>query len=286
MHYTPNGTAQKDRSYVGFVFADPKTVKKEVAVQNAGNFTFKIPPGDPNYEVESEFVFRQKTVLLTISPHMHLRGKDFRYDLIYPDGKQETLLWVPRYDFGWQTTYQLAEPKRSAEGHEDALRRPLRQLGRQPGQSRSDARKSRWGEQTWEEMMFGWFEMSLADQDLTQPATASALRVKEFLAQADTIRVDDQLKAMARGSLKNDKTFERFVLAIVRAGSATRSRVRHDGRERQVATEDDARAAGAEDLAPQPFDGRQDRGPIAGRLRPGRQDGRQPGNGRRPKVRS
>ena len=140
MHYTPNGTAQTDRSYVGFVFADPKTVKKEVAVQNAGNFTFKIPPDDPNYEVESEFVFRQNALLLTVSPHMHVRGKDFRYDLIYPDGKQETVLWVPRYDFGWQTTYELTEPKQLPRGHEDALRGPLRQFGRQPCQSRSHAR--------------------------------------------------------------------------------------------------------------------------------------------------
>jgi peroxiredoxin len=210
MHYTPNGTAQKDRSFVGFKFADPKTVKKEVAVQNAGNFTFKIPPNDPNYEVESEFIFRQKTLLLTISPHMHVRGKDFRYDLIYPDGKRETILWVPRYDFGWQTTYQLTEPKILPKGTKmycvahfdnspDNLANP------------DPSKEVSWGEQTWEEMMFGWFEMSLADQDLTQPASASALRAKEFLAQADTIRIDDQLKAMARGSLKNDKTLERFV---------------------------------------------------------------------------
>jgi peroxiredoxin/mono/diheme cytochrome c family protein len=210
MHYTPNGTAQKDRSYAGFKFVDPKTVKKEVAVQNAGNFTFKIPPGDSNYEVESEFVFRQNAVLLTVAPHMHVRGKDFRYDLIYPDGKQETVLWVPRYDFGWQTTYQLTEPKVLPRGTKmhcvahfdnsaDNLANP------------DPTKEVTWGEQTWEEMMFGWFEMSLADQDLTQPATASALRVKEFLAQADTIRVDDQLAAMARGALKNDKTFERFV---------------------------------------------------------------------------
>ena len=209
MHYTPNGTAAKDRSYVGFKFADPATVKKEVAVQNAGNFTFKIPPGDPNYEVESEFIFRQETLLLTVSPHMHVRGKDFRYDLIYPDGKRETILWVPRYDFGWQTTYRLSEPKVLPKGTKmycvahfdnspDNLANP------------DPSKEVTWGEQTWEEMMFGWFEMSLADQDLTKPATASALRVKEFLAEADTIRVDDQLKAMARGALKDDKTFERF----------------------------------------------------------------------------
>ncbi|MBI3838080.1 MAG: thioredoxin family protein [Planctomycetia bacterium] len=209
VHYTPNGIAQKDRSYVGFVYADPRSVKKEVAVQNAGNFTFKIPPGDPNYEVESEFVFRQNALLLTVSPHMHVRGKDFRYDLIYPDGKQETVLWVPRYDFGWQTTYELTDPKLLPKGtkmhcvaHFDnsadnfANPDPNKEVG--------------WGEQTWEEMMFGWFEMSLADQDLTQPATASAQRVKEFLAQADTTRLDDQLQAMARGALASDKTFERF----------------------------------------------------------------------------
>jgi hypothetical protein len=199
-----------DRSYAGFKFVDAKTVKKEVAVQNAGNFTFKIPAGDPNYEVESEFIFRQNALLLTVSPHMHVRGKDFRYDVTYPDGKTETILSVPRYDFGWQTTYQLAEPKRLPKGtrmhcvahfdnSEDNLANP------------DPSKDVSWGEQTWEEMMFGWFEMALADQDLTQPATASALRVKEFLATADTIQVDDALQTMARGALKNDKTFERFV---------------------------------------------------------------------------
>jgi len=209
MHYTPNGKVQKDRSYVGFKWADPKLVKQEVAVQNAGNFTFKIPAGDSNYEVESEFVFRQNATLLTVSPHMHVRGKDFRYDLIYPDGKRETILWVPKYDFGWQTTYELTEPKKLPKGTKmycvahfdnsaDNYANP------------DPSKEVSWGEQTWEEMMFGWFEMSLTDQDLTQPASAGALRVKEFLADASNIKVDDQLAAMARGSMTSDKTFERF----------------------------------------------------------------------------
>ncbi len=209
MHYTPNGTAQTDLSYVGFKWADPKTVKKEVAVQNAGNFTFKIPPGDPNYEVESEFIFRKNSVLLTVSPHMHVRGKDFRYDLIYPDGKRETVLWVPRYDFGWQTTYELAEPKQIPRGTKmycvahfdnsaDNYANP------------DPAKEVTWGEQTWEEMMFGWFEMALAEQDLTQPATANAMRVKEFLAAVDTISIDDQMKQMAGHALDDAKAFERF----------------------------------------------------------------------------
>ncbi len=213
VHYTPNGTESQDRSYVGFVFGDAQKVKKEVAVQNAGNFTFKIPPNDPNFEVQSDFVFRQNSVLLSVSPHMHVRGKDFRYELIYPDGKQEPVLWVPRYDFGWQTTYQLTEPKILPKGtklhcvaHFDNS--PDNYANPDPSKEVS------WGEQTWEEMMFGWFEMSLADQDLTQPATASALRVKEFLAQADSIRLDDQMRSMARAALENDKTFERCALQL------------------------------------------------------------------------
>ncbi len=207
MHYTPNGTAQQDRSYAGFVFADPKKVKKEVAVQNAGNFTFKIPAGDPNYEVESDFVFRKKALLLSVSPHMHVRGKDFRYDLVYPDGKTETVLWVPQYDFGWQTTYMLSEPKVLPRGTKLHC---VAHFDNSPDNyGNPDPTKDvTWGEQTWEEMMFGWFEMSLADQDLTQPATAAAERVKEFLAVADTTQLDDQMKALARGALKDDKTFE------------------------------------------------------------------------------
>ena len=194
MHYTPNGTAQKDRSYVGFKFADPKTVKKEVAVQNAGNFTFKIPAGDPNYEVESEFVFRQKTLLLSVSPHMHVRGKDFRYDLIYP-GRQAgdhalgsaVRLWLAD-DLHARRAEGSCRAARSCTAWPTSTTRPTTT----PTPIRS--KEVTWGEQTWEEMMFGWFEMSLADQDLTKPATAAAERVKEFLEVADTIALDEQIQ--------------------------------------------------------------------------------------------
>ncbi len=207
MHYTPNGSPQKDRSFVGFKFADPKLVKREVAVQNAGNFTFKIPAGDPNYEVEADYVFRQKAILLSVSPHMHVRGKDFRYDLIFPDGRQETVLWVPRYDFGWQTTYMLDEPKVLPRGTKLHCVAHFDNSADNYGNP-DPTKEVTWGEQTWEEMMFGWFEMSLADQDLTKPATAAAQRVKEFLEVADTTQVDDQLKVLLADALKDDKTFE------------------------------------------------------------------------------
>ncbi len=207
MHYTPNGKAQKDRSYVGFKFADPSKVQKEVAVQNAGNFTFKIPPGHPNYKVEADYIFRQNSLLLSVSPHMHVRGKDFRYDLIFPDGRKETILWVPRYDFGWQTTYMLEEPRQLPRG--TRLHCVAHFDNSEDNRANPDPTKEvTWGEQTWEEMMFGWFEVALADQDLTKPATENAQRVKEFLAAADTISLDEQIKALVRNALKDDKSFE------------------------------------------------------------------------------
>ncbi|MFO0946223.1 MAG: redoxin domain-containing protein [Planctomycetota bacterium] len=209
LHYTPNGTEQEDLSYVGFKFADPKKVKKELVVKNAGNFTFKIPPHAKDYQVESKYKFNADSMLHSLSPHMHLRGKSFRYDAVYPDGKTQTLLWVPKYDFGWQTTYQLKEPVFMPKGSslhcvawfdnsEDNLANP------------DPSSEVTWGEQTWEEMMFGWFEMMLADQDLTKPQPPPVSRVKEFLARVDVdgTQIDQQLRDMARESLKDPQKFE------------------------------------------------------------------------------
>lgn len=166
LHYTPNGTKQEDRSYVGIKFADPKTVKREVAVQHCGTHDFVIPPGEGAHEVESWYEFEHDSLLWSVSPHMHVRGKDFNYKLIYPDGKEETVLNVPQYDFGWQTTYILAEPRRVPKGtkmhciaHFDNSENNLN--------NPDPTKEVRYGPQTWEEMMYGWFEICLADQDLS-----------------------------------------------------------------------------------------------------------------------
>lgn len=210
MHYTPNGSEQKDMSYLGVVFADPKTVKKELAVKNAGNLSFTIPPHHDNYEVESEFVFRDDSLLWSVSPHMHVRGKDFLYTAIYPDGKRETLLFVPRYDFGWQTTYVYTEPKQMPKGtklhcvaHFDNSEHNLNN----PDPSAT----VRWGEQTWEEMMFGWFEMALADQDLSKtPEPIDRMKAFHARLEADGTAVDEQLRQTATRALDRDEDFKYF----------------------------------------------------------------------------
>ena len=77
-----------------------------------GSFTteFEIPPGSPNHEVAASYRFEKDSILLSFFPHMHLRGKAYRYELIYPDQRREVLLNVPRYDFNWQLHYKFREP--------------------------------------------------------------------------------------------------------------------------------------------------------------------------------
>lgn len=156
MHYTPNGKAQEDLSSVGIVFADPQTVKKRVMGGAAINPLFRIPPGAANHKVESRHKFKEDMLLTNMTPHMHLRGKSFRFEAEYPDGTREILLDVPRYDFNWQLRYELAEPKLIPAGTTmhctahfdnsvDNLANP------------DPADTVRWGDQTWEEMMIGFF---------------------------------------------------------------------------------------------------------------------------------
>lgn len=114
MHYhkTPGpGSAVEDLTRAGFLFYEPGDVIDYI-VDTDLNFTtrFVIPAGDPNYEVKHQRPFEEDTYLLSLGPHMHLRGKAMRYELEYPDGKTETLLWVPDYDFNWQFLYEYEEP--------------------------------------------------------------------------------------------------------------------------------------------------------------------------------
>jgi len=114
MHYHKEagpGTAVEDLTSAGFVFYEPGDVIDYV-VETDLNFTrrFTIPAGDPNFEVKHERLFEEDTYLLSMGPHMHLRGKAMKYELEYPDGRMETLLWVPDYDFNWQFLYEYEEP--------------------------------------------------------------------------------------------------------------------------------------------------------------------------------
>ncbi len=162
MHYTPIGTPQEDLSRLGLVFVDAEDVTKVVVTQQAAQRRgLVIPPNADNHRVEARSSRAPVEVeLLAFMPHMHLRGKSFRYEARFPNGDSEILLDVPQYDFNWQTNYRLKAPRRMPTGSflhcvahfdnsEDNLNNP------------DPTATVRWGDQTWNEMMIGYFDVAV-----------------------------------------------------------------------------------------------------------------------------
>jgi peroxiredoxin len=158
MHYTPNGLAAQDRSQVGLIFAKepPKQTVFSLAV---ANMKFDIPPGADSYKVESEWRFPVNVQILSFMPHMHLRGKDFLYEAVYPDGRRETLLSVPNYNFNWQSVYRLEKPLQLAKGTKLYCTAHFDNSSKNPNNP-DPTKEVHWGDQTWEEMMIGWADVA------------------------------------------------------------------------------------------------------------------------------
>lgn len=158
MHYTSTKKSTEDRTKIGLVFSkEPPT--ERILTQAAGNEGFAIPPGADNYEVKGASRVPNDATLLSFFPHMHLRGKAFEMNLLDGD-KTEKLLKVNRYDFNWQLTYKIEQPivlkpgmKIEAVGYFD----------NSPNNPYNPDPKAtvKWGEQSWEEMMYGFFDVAI-----------------------------------------------------------------------------------------------------------------------------
>ncbi|GAC1452466.1 MAG: redoxin domain-containing protein [Isosphaeraceae bacterium] len=156
IHYTPIGTLRTDRSKVGLILASAP-VRHQAYTLGIAQPRFEIPPGAESHRVASSFTFEKDAHLLSFMPHMHLRGKSFRYEATFPGGNRETLLSVPAYDFGWQSYYTLAEPRAMPRGTRIDCEAVFDNSDQNP--ANPDPRTSvRWGEQTWEEMMIGYID--------------------------------------------------------------------------------------------------------------------------------
>lgn len=165
LHYTANGKAGTDQSSVGMIFAKG-TVKERVMTVAATTNKFVIPPGDPNFEVRSSFEFGADTKVSMLMPHMHLRGKDFTFTAVYPTGEREVLLSVPKYDFAWQLIYKPAKELIMPKGSRFEC---VAHYDNSPNNPFNPDPKAevRYGDQSWEEMMFGFFDVAIdADKDL------------------------------------------------------------------------------------------------------------------------
>ena len=157
VHYTPNGKATFDQTRLGLVFA--RTPPKErVLTLSASNGTFKIPAGDPNYRVDASFDVRKDVTLVAVHPHMHARGKSFEYRIVFPDGKSETILSVPAYNWHWQLWYDLAEPLDLPPGTKIECTAHFDNSANNP-ENPDPTKDVIWGQQSWDEMMVGFFNL-------------------------------------------------------------------------------------------------------------------------------
>jgi hypothetical protein len=162
MHYTANGTAIQDRTRIGIVFAK-QPPKQAILSLQMSNDRFVIPPGDSNYRVQVSGTLPNDALLISMFPHMHLRGKAFEYLITEPGGHVETLLKVNDYDFQWQLNYRLAEPRLLKAGTHLTWVGYFDNSPNNPGNPDPTA-EVRYGEQSWEEMMIGFFDVAVDAQ--------------------------------------------------------------------------------------------------------------------------
>ena len=174
IHYTPNGTATKDQSMIGMIFLNEKP-EYLVDVTGVAQPRLAIPPGAADHEVVANQPIPNDATILAFFPHMHLRGKAFRYEAILPDGRTQTLLDIPRYDFNWQLSYRFAEPVTLPAG--STLRATAIFDNSKDNPANPDpTRTVRWGPQTYDEMMIGYVEYYMADGSLGRGSRGGALR--------------------------------------------------------------------------------------------------------------
>lgn len=194
MHYQPSGRAEKDRSRLGLWFAK-KPVTHEVLTKGVTDTIFiagkelsetrmvngkavkvrgripNIPPNVDNWEIGGEVLIKEAITLYAFAPHMHLRGKDIKYTLIWPDGRQQVLLYVPKFDFNWQLHYELAEPLKIPAGSK------LVSLAHYDNSVKNrynpaPQKEVFWSEQSWDEMFIPWFEYTVDSKNLSKPPAA------------------------------------------------------------------------------------------------------------------
>jgi len=159
MHYTTSGKATTDRTKIGFIFSkEPPTTPLVGTVLANGQLHLKA--GDPNARVDAEMTINRDMRLWALLPHTHVRGIRWNYEATFPDGRKETLLSVPNYDFDWQTEYIYREPVKLPKG--TVIHATAWYDNSAANKHNPDPTKDVWwGDQTFEEMMFTGVTLSI-----------------------------------------------------------------------------------------------------------------------------
>jgi len=172
VHYTPNGQVVHDRTELGLNFAKEPPANV-VRIASLSNHKLSIPPRDPNYSARQRLFVPNDVEVMSFLPHMHLRGKAFRYDVIDPDGNRSTLLDVPEYDFNWQLQYRYTKPRLIKGGS------TLEAIAWYDNSSDNPANPNpnmtvKWGDQTDEEMLVGYVEYYVPGAGVSQVASKNS----------------------------------------------------------------------------------------------------------------
>jgi hypothetical protein len=169
MHYTPNGQAVADYSELGIYFAKEPPAERVFMITPADS-KLNIPPGDAHYRSFVYAELLQEARLIAMQPHMHLRGKAYKIEAVYPTGERDVLLDVPKYDFNWQTTYFLKSPITLPKGTKLECTAWFDNSPNNP-HNPDPAKTIQWGDQSWEEMNVGFMEIAIdrrADNDIVR----------------------------------------------------------------------------------------------------------------------
>ncbi|MBM3814203.1 MAG: thiol-disulfide isomerase [Acidimicrobiia bacterium] len=159
LHYNAAGREATDRTRIGLRFARTPPSRRVVSMR-ASSPGLVIPPRAADHPAEAATVIRRDVELLGFRPHMHLRGKSFEYRALPPDGRELQLLRVPRYDFNWQPFYYLDQPILLPASTRILCRATFDNSPNNRHNPNPDSYVY-WGEQSWEEMMIGYFEVAV-----------------------------------------------------------------------------------------------------------------------------
>ncbi|NKB89446.1 MAG: thiol-disulfide isomerase [Acidobacteria bacterium] len=190
LHYSTTGEAGVDQAKLGLSFAKARPAER-LFTTSASNGGFEIPPGAKSHRVDAVATTNHPLTLHALTPHMHLRGSAFRYDLVFPDGTRQELLNVPEYDFNWQLSYFLDEPIELPTGTRIEATAHFDNSADNPFNPAPE-QTVRWGDQSWEEMMVGFFDISfdsaLDPGDMVVHGERASRRVTERITEASAER--------------------------------------------------------------------------------------------------
>lgn len=180
MHYHRNGNSETDQTSIALKYAKGPVEQERLTI-GVPNVAFAIPPNADNYKVESWHTFNKDTTIVSFMPHMHLRGKSFEYRAEYADGRQETLMSVPKYDFAWQYTYELEKPITLPKGTTIHCIATFDNSANNTANP-DPARVVKFGDPTVDEMMIGWMDVA---QEVPVPNKSVADKpAKELISSA------------------------------------------------------------------------------------------------------